>query len=991
MVNFMNVALRFGQGLDTKTDRKQVIPGKLLTLENGVFLNTGAINKRYGYDVLSVAIDGGDAITSGAALSTFGNELLLYTGNRVYSRLSASKKWADRGKVVSLILDGKPVVSNTWEQMNPDVAYNSGWEVYAWEDGRGGIRYSVVDNKTSAYLDSDAFLILNGSKPKLVAFNGYTLCLYVDGGSIKYRAINMAEPSVLSAEEVITANLDSDRKIYDTCVVSDEKLVLTFGHTDGYSTLVSLDPSLNVSSEVNTTVFEPPLCTTVFSDAQQNIWVGYHDGVDIRAYCKTYLFTDLLAPTTVDSYSGNVTSITGLEVSEGVAQFFYEVPNEVRINYLIRSGTITRSGTAGGASVFKRSVGLASKAFKHGDEVYLVASYDSTLQATYYVLDSSGDELAKILPWASGGHRDNGTLANVCEAASSGAFIFAGMKKTRLISEDVSQDPNNGLIRRINKSGGFSVNAVHSISLDFSSPNKFFGTTLAGNHYTVGGILQSYDGISFTEANFNVYPDSAGIFLEGTGGIYAGTGYRENAVPVDEGGGGGSEPTEDDTPPVGFITYPVDEEETYSGTIVVTASASDNVAVDHVDLYVDGVFHSSDSSAPYTFNLDTHDLSDGSHELKVRSWDIAGNDSYSAGINIDVENTTPILEFTRQIRGVNVAGGEMAWGSYTLGSPVSNTNYLWASNQDFNYIAGKGFNFVRFIITWEEFQPVLNGSLASNTYTNTFWDRLDYATNTCGLYVLVEIHGASSGNFARYKGNAIGSGTSVTNAHFADFWSRMAGDTRMKDNPKTMIGLMNEPNSMGTKQWWDAAQAACDAIRDAGYTNLVMIEGNGYSAASTWTNNWYDTSGLGHSNASRALLFTDKLATINPTNYPNGNYCFQVHTYFDADQSGTYTTVTSTSAGVSQVANTLNWCVANNKRFFLGEFGARAGVTNASACVSNLLAYLDSNRDVCLGWAWWGYGPPSWWGGYKFTMCPTSSYTVDSPQYALVSAYLPAP
>ena len=43
------VSIALTQGLDTKSDPKQVIPGKLVTLENGYFKRTGSILKRPGY------------------------------------------------------------------------------------------------------------------------------------------------------------------------------------------------------------------------------------------------------------------------------------------------------------------------------------------------------------------------------------------------------------------------------------------------------------------------------------------------------------------------------------------------------------------------------------------------------------------------------------------------------------------------------------------------------------------------------------------------------------------------------------------------------------------------------------------------------------------------------------------------------------------------------------------------------------------------------
>ena len=52
---------------------------------------------------------------------------------------------------------------------------------------------------------------------------------------------------------------------------------------------------------------------------------------------------------------------------------------------------------------------------------------------------------------------------------------------------------------------------------------------------------------------------------------------------------------------------------------------------------------------------------------------------------------------------------------------------------------------------------------------------------------------------------------------------------------------------------------------------------------------------------------------------------------------------------------------------------------------------MDANSDVMIGWAWWAYGPPAWWGGYQFTLCPTNNYTVDDPKMAWLVPHFGAP
>jgi peptidoglycan/xylan/chitin deacetylase (PgdA/CDA1 family) len=75
-----------------------------------------------------------------------------------------------------------------------------------------------------------------------------------------------------------------------------------------------------------------------------------------------------------------------------------------------------------------------------------------------------------------------------------------------------------------------------------------------------------------------------------------------------------------------------------SGTAALAASASDNVAVDHVDFLVDGQQVGSASSAPYTFSWNTQSVSDGTHAIAARAVDTAGNATTSSSVSVTVAN-----------------------------------------------------------------------------------------------------------------------------------------------------------------------------------------------------------------------------------------------------------------------------------------------------------------------------------------------------------------
>jgi hypothetical protein len=96
----------------------------------------------------------------------------------------------------------------------------------------------------------------------------------------------------------------------------------------------------------------------------------------------------------------------------------------------------------------------------------------------------------------------------------------------------------------------------------------------------------------------------------------------------------------DTTPPSVSITAPAGGA-TVTGTLPVTASASDNVAVAGVQFKLDGAnLGAEDTTSPYSISWDTTTAADGSHTLTAAARDGAGNATTSAGVNVTVANGT---------------------------------------------------------------------------------------------------------------------------------------------------------------------------------------------------------------------------------------------------------------------------------------------------------------------------------------------------------------
>ena len=94
----------------------------------------------------------------------------------------------------------------------------------------------------------------------------------------------------------------------------------------------------------------------------------------------------------------------------------------------------------------------------------------------------------------------------------------------------------------------------------------------------------------------------------------------------------------DAAPPQVAITSPTNGQ-AVSGTVDVLVTATDDVRVEKVDLFVDGVFKALDTTSPYTFSLDTSALAPGSHVMQARARDIAGRTGQSATVTVTVSSS----------------------------------------------------------------------------------------------------------------------------------------------------------------------------------------------------------------------------------------------------------------------------------------------------------------------------------------------------------------
>jgi beta-glucanase (GH16 family) len=120
-------------------------------------------------------------------------------------------------------------------------------------------------------------------------------------------------------------------------------------------------------------------------------------------------------------------------------------------------------------------------------------------------------------------------------------------------------------------------------------------------------------------------------------------------------------PIPDTTAPTISLTAPTDGT-TVSGSVNLTANASDNVAVAGVKFFVDGVLTSiEDTTSPYSVSWNTLSVANGSHTVFAVAHDAAGNTATSSTATVTVNNivdtTAPTVSITAPADGSTVSGG----------------------------------------------------------------------------------------------------------------------------------------------------------------------------------------------------------------------------------------------------------------------------------------------------------------------------------------------
>lgn len=519
-LNKQIISLNFGQGIDTKTDSKHLQAGKLSNLENAEFSKMGRIDKATGFTELPTQDFDGNELTNPDSIATFGDELLLYRDQTLYTLATGSDKWANKGNATSGIVRTTQVIKNIAQQTQVDFATNAGITVFAYADSRGGVRATVIDEESGTSLLADVLIDSAGSKVKVISFTDYIYVFYYEGSSVlKARRLNPVQATTFETEVTICSDIDAVNTTYDVINYRDTRILLAYNNTTGnQSTMAWYDQDLaqlsGILSPVTVANDFDKCVALVDRTGYSEIYLLFEDAGDVKRIVYNNGLAELQSVATIETVA-NVNNITGYADSTGIIAL-YDVTPTNKDQSVIRTANIDSDGTVGTPADLVRSVSLWSKAFiytsSEGTEYpYVCTLHDSTLQATYFLIDAStGRVVAKMQPNVGGSTASPGLICNV-EALTSSKFGWPVLNKTRIISENATLYTPLGVART---------------SIDFANEDIFVGAELGGNLHIVGGILSMYDGDAIVEHGFHLYPERVSLAQSASGGSMSNGTYQ---------------------------------------------------------------------------------------------------------------------------------------------------------------------------------------------------------------------------------------------------------------------------------------------------------------------------------------------------------------------------------------------------------------------------------------------------------------------------------
>ena len=545
-----NIAVNFG-GIDQKTDPKQVVLGKLLSLFNVMFTKTHEFIKRYGKTVFTKTSDLG-TISTGLSIYGFNDETLIQDQSGVFYSYSGSEtKWYSKGTAPNFDFTTESIVYTNNTIVYQDTAYDSvtGNQIFVYTAYSGSLGtsysyYTIIEKATGNILVKEQNLAIFGASKVVVYNNTFMIFTLGTSGTYYYSTVNCAT-FASSIANVISTGCNA-LGLFDVTIIGSNIYTVVLktasNNIDLYRfTAINVFSLRNSSSTGSANTSSVAVCGV----STTSIFCLYGVSTSIVSnYLGVCIFNDVASTSVLgtQSTSDSIYNITGyVDSLSGSCYLVWYSPTQLTAG--TSHGIFLSNGTFYGSQFGMGGCKPISKLFYFNSKYYYFCSpietkyintsgitVSTTDQSSVFLVDftyslSVGFSYPVIQLKAEPGsvYMDSSSVFLNClpevvqyNDGTYNRFVFAYLKKSTSVS-------SLGAISY--KSG---VNYIDSfISLE-RTQRKILGKNLNFS----GGQAYLYDGSGVYENNFNTYPYILGgpYLYYGAGAIGIGTNEAVSAV-----------------------------------------------------------------------------------------------------------------------------------------------------------------------------------------------------------------------------------------------------------------------------------------------------------------------------------------------------------------------------------------------------------------------------------------------------------------------------
>lgn len=530
-----SVPINFTGGLERGVDPKLVLPGKMLVLNDAVFVASNTISRRMGYSqVTTTAEAGGTSISGAKRLATLRDELLveatsgLHTLVRGASTLPAGSNLRT-SQFTRAAAYGKDFIRTASDITSFDACAASGTArvvCVAFTEASGNFTWTLVDDQTGAIIMSRT---LTGA-----VYSNVRICWNVSAARFHVFAYNAAigivscrvDPSVPNSTGIGTTTEANDLAAahydaaYDSASTSFYLAYQKLGTFD--LKIVKTGPSAATRVEVALFPYRS-VAVGVFASGKVCVMAG-GTGSLVALTLPSNLGSSASYAASGSSYVGRCAAVPNGNNMLLAWDIGAAASTNFDTNREILTATIddTAALVASTNYTVAKSLGLASKPFSIASNWYVCGLFKATLQPTLFVVQMDAtlgtptqyarpNVVARLLDSQSNAHDSMpfGVIAGM-EAATT-ATLFAYKRST------------------LQRAGGADVtpDGIARVSLAFATTTRpVAATEFGGAVYFAAANPLYYDGFRTTELGFHTGPDpdfvtvSAGAGGSLSAGVY---------------------------------------------------------------------------------------------------------------------------------------------------------------------------------------------------------------------------------------------------------------------------------------------------------------------------------------------------------------------------------------------------------------------------------------------------------------------------------------